>query len=216
MNTENKRINMKFVVVFLLIWTILPVFIEYQGIKLPYKGGGWLGFWAQHLNFISAGVVSYLIIWYQEGKDNKRFEKEIERERSEFIFETKYGMLNQFEKQCLERFTDLSRLILTYEEGSYTLEQMWIELNTTMADIADFKNSLVVWTKKETVNAKRFNTSEEIYDSYLAIQMDIGNSLFDPADSVADFMKGEKELREILLDILGHLGDIQAHMELNV
>ncbi|TYC48360.1 hypothetical protein ESZ50_09115 [Weissella muntiaci] len=201
-------------IVLLFLWILFPIFIEFNILNLPSRSGGWLGFWAQHLGVISAGIVSYLVISYQEKKDQRQLDKDLKRRHQEFIFEVKYEMINSFKKVCQENYIELSKLVSRVKRNMDDKNNFLSEYNKLETEIINFKNDLYVWTNKEITYAKELGTNPEVLDRYMDIQKQLQSKSFEMNNSKIEFIDNSQGFNDLLLNILGDLSEIQACMEI--
>lgn len=166
------------VMLFLLFWLLMPIFIEYGGINIPEHKGGWLDFWAQHLSFISAGVVSYFVIQYQSRKDEKMFVAQQTAQKKHFLFEQKFQRVNSMVSGVNRSFFQMASLCQSLVEikkydNDRNIDSECQQILSILREIVDVNNDLKMFIIIETTYKEQLKISSEIIDRYEAMGLSI-------------------------------------------
>ncbi|WP_431060783.1 hypothetical protein [Weissella paramesenteroides] len=169
------------IIMMLLVFIGIPILIQrhigivYELAKkmTPGNHSDWIQFWGSYFEFIPTGLITFMVLVFQfkrqEEADEKNFEKQLKKQKQEFLFEQEVLKTIELQHLSIDNYQILESFKENISEKREDTREKW---DTTWKKIEYNRSTIQIW--QDSLIVKRLKNFEGV-DNNLSLFSDFND-----------------------------------------
>lgn len=176
-----KKYEYVFYIIMMSVFIGIPILIQlhigivYELAKkmTPGNHSDWIQFWGSYFGFIPTGLVTFMVLGFQfkrqEEADDKNFEKQLKKQKQEFLFEQEVLKIIELQHLSIDNYQILESFKENISEKREDTREKW---DITWKKIEYNRSTIQIW--QDSLIVKRFKNFKGV-DNNLSLFSDFND-----------------------------------------